>query len=261
MIRSYQRGLTYAQGSAFRVRAFCSALCVLTLGMMFGISDTGATDNEKDKQPPKPPSVVVDPKTVGGESNSIIQVANLVYAGTKSSECFSDHFLTRAERESSISTSRRFHTVKLASDEVFHFPLVIMTGEGEFTLLEEERQNLRVYIERGGFLLASAGCSSEDWNRSFRREMQKTFPENTMKPITMEHMVFHTVNDIQKLEAKHGEPQPIEGIHLGDRLGVLYSQDGLNDTKNSVGCCCCGGNEIVNAEAINVNILVYTLLK
>lgn len=220
-----------------------------------------AIDDEKDKQQSKPPSVVPDPKTVGGESNSIIQVANLVYAGTKSSECFSDHFLTRAERESSISTSRRFHTVKLASDEVFHFPLVIMTGEGEFTLLEEERQNLRVYIERGGFLLASAGCSSEDWNRSFRREMQKTFPENSMKQLTMDHMVFHTVNDIPKLEAKHGEPQPIEGIHFGDRLGVLYSQDGLNDTKNSVGCCCCGGNEIVNAEAINVNILVYTLLK
>lgn len=216
---------------------------------------------DKDKAGTKNSSVVAEPKTIGGESNSVIQVANLVYAGTKSSECFSDHFLTRAERESSISTSRRFHTVKLASDEVFHFPLVIMTGEGEFTLLEEERQNLRVYIERGGFLLASAGCSSEDWNRSFRREMQKTFPENSMKSITMDHMVFHTVNDIDKLEAKHGEPQPIEGIHFGDRLGVLYSQDGLNDTKNSVGCCCCGGNEIVNAEAINVNILVYTLLK
>ena len=261
MIRSYRRGLSYPGGNSLFRREFSFALCFLTMGLTVGVQRISATDNEKDKQQSKPPSVVADPKTVGGESNSIIQVANLVYAGTKSSECFSDHFLTRAERESSISTSRRFHTVKLASDEVFHFPLVIMTGEGEFTLLEEERQNLRVYIERGGFLLASAGCSSEDWNRSFRREMQKTFPENSMKQISMDHMVFHTVNDIPKLEAKHGEPQPIEGIHFGDRLGVLYSQDGLNDTANSVGCCCCGGNEIVNAEAINVNILVYTLLK
>ncbi|MCU0718969.1 MAG: DUF4159 domain-containing protein [Pirellula sp.] len=261
MIRSYRRGLSYSAGISRIGKEFFFVLCVLTCGLTCSVSNVGATNDEKDKQQPKPPSIVADPKTVGGESNSVIQVANLVYAGTKSSECFSDHFLTRAERESSISTSRRFHTVKLASDEVFHFPLVIMTGEGEFTLLEEERQNLRVYIERGGFLLASAGCSSEDWNRSFRREMQKTFPENNMKQISMDHMVFHTVNDIPKLEAKHGEPQPIEGIHFGDRLGVLYSQDGLNDTKNSVGCCCCGGNEIVNAEAINVNILVYTLLK
>jgi hypothetical protein len=204
---------------------------------------------------------ISDAQSIGGESQSIVQVANLVYAGTKSSECFSDHFLTRAERESSISTSRRFHSVKLASDEVFHFPLVIMTGEGEFTLLEEERNNLRKYIERGGFILASAGCSSEDWNRSFRREMQKTFTDNPLKSIPMEHMVFHTAYDIASLEAKHGEPQPLEGIHFQDRLGVLYSQDGLNDTSNSVGCCCCGGNEIRNAESINVNILLYSLLK
>ncbi len=42
---------------------------------------------------------------------------------------------------------------------------------------------------------------------------------------------------------------------------VLYSQDGLNDTSHAQGCCCCGGNEITNAEEINVNILVYSLLQ
>ena len=29
----------------------------------------------------------------GGEPDGIVQVANLVYAGAKSSRCFSDHFL------------------------------------------------------------------------------------------------------------------------------------------------------------------------
>ena len=38
--------------------------------------------------------------------------------------------------------------------------LVIMTGEGEFALTDIERENLRQYIQGGGFLLASAGCSS-----------------------------------------------------------------------------------------------------
>ena len=116
-------------------------------------------------------SVVPDPKQAGGEPDSIVQVANLVYAGIKSSQCFSDHFLVQAEKESAISTSRRFHAVKLASDELYKFPLVIMTGEGTFQLTDAERQNLRRFVERGGFLLASAGCSSHEWDRSFRREM------------------------------------------------------------------------------------------
>src|SRR6185295_5526124 len=35
--------------------------------------------------------MVPDPKQVGGESEGIVQVANLVYAGVKSSHCFADH--------------------------------------------------------------------------------------------------------------------------------------------------------------------------
>jgi len=200
------------------------------------------------------------PGHLGGEPESIVQVASLVYAGTKSSHCFSDHFLITAEKESAISTSRRFHAVKLASDEVFGFPLVIMTGEGSFQLTDRERENLRSFVERGGLLLASAGCSSIDWDRSFRREMVRAFPAGRLQPLGMDHPIFHTVYEISELTAKHGKPRPLEGIYFGTRLGVLYSQDGLNDTTHTHGCCCCGGNEITNAIQVNVNILAYALL-
>ncbi|MGQ9652381.1 MAG: DUF4159 domain-containing protein, partial [Phycisphaerae bacterium] len=113
----------------------------------------------------------------------IVQVANLVYAGTKSSKCFSDHFLVQAEKFSAISTSQRFHAVKLGSGELFNFPLVIMTGEGDFVLPDAERENLRKFVNRGGFLLASAGCSSREWDRSFRNEMAKVFPDTPLQTI------------------------------------------------------------------------------
>jgi hypothetical protein len=203
---------------------------------------------------------VPEPQLTGGEAEGIVQVANLVYAGVKSSHCFSDHFLSKAEQDSAISTSRRFHAVKLAGEELFNFPLVIMTGEGAFQLTDAERSNLRQYLERGGFLLASAGCSSKEWNTSFRREMQQVFQDVPLDVLTPDHLVFHMVYDIPKLEAKHGEPHPLEGISLSGRLAVLYSQDGLNDTAHTQGCCCCGGNEITNCIQVNVNILAYALL-
>ncbi|MEZ6088984.1 MAG: DUF4159 domain-containing protein [Pirellulaceae bacterium] len=212
-----------------------------------------------DKDPSR--TTVIEPASVGGEASSVVQVANLIYAGTKTSECFSDHFLRRAEEDSSISTSRRLHSVKLSAEEIFSFPLLIMTGEGGFTLLPEERENLRQFVERGGFLLASSGCSSEEWDTSFRREMATVFTDRKLESLTQDHLVFHTAYDVEKLEAKHGTPKPLSGIHFGSRLGVLYSQDGLNDTSNTQGCCCCGGNEITNAEEINVNILLYSLLQ
>jgi hypothetical protein len=212
------------------------------------------------QEKPAPRASATDSKHVGGEPESIVQVANLIYAGVKSSHCFSDHFLLRAQKDSAVVTSRRFHAVKLSSTELFDFPLVIMTGEGSFQLTDAERENLRRYVDRGGFLLASAGCSSTDWDRSFRREMTKVFAERPLTPLKMDHPVFHTVYEIKELTAKHGAPRPLEGISTTGRLGVLYSQDGLNDTAHTQGCCCCGGNEIRNAEQVNVNILAYALL-
>jgi len=222
----------------------------------------GSADDAKPPRNEANKSSAVDvpeSKLIGGEPDGIVQVANLVYAGTKSSQCFSDYFLIQAEKETSISTSRRFHAVKLGSEEVFGFPLVIMTGEGEFALSDLERQNLRQYIQGGGFLLASAGCSSREWDRSFRRELARIYPAASMQPLGLDHAVFHTAYEIRELQARHGKPRPLEGIILGGRLGVLYSQDGLNDTAHTHGCCCCGGNEITNSAQINVNILAYAL--
>jgi len=204
--------------------------------------------------------MVPEPKQFGGEPDGVVQIANLIYAGVKSSHCFSDHFLVTAEQDSTISTSRRFHAVKLSSDEVYNFPLVIMTGEGDFELTDAERENLRQYVQRGGLLLASSGCSSPEWDRSFRREMSTVFPQQPLKSIGMEHPLFNTVYEIKELRAKHGTPRPLDGVSINGRLGVVYSSDGLNDTAHTQGCCCCGGNEITNCVQINVNILAYALL-
>ncbi len=206
------------------------------------------------------PPAGTEARNLGGEPDGIVQVANLVYAGTKSSKCFSDHFLVTAEKESAISTSRRFHAVKLSSDELFGYPLVIMTGEGDFTLPEREREQLEEFLLRGGFLLASAGCSSQEWDRAFRRALDQILPDYPLEPISLEHPVFHMVYEIEQLEVKHGTPQELEGVTVNGRLAVLYSQDGLNDTEHTTGCCCCGGNEVTNALQINVNILAYALL-
>lgn len=242
------------------------AAIVMLIAAAFSVSTLVSFAAEPDPAPADAPpaatgpELVPEPKGAGGEADGIVQVANLVYAGTKSSKCFSDHFLIDVEKSSSISTSRRFHAVKLSTDELFEFPLVIMTGEGEFTLPDAERQNLRKFVEGGGLLLGSAGCSSPEWDKSFRAEMAKIFPEYPLEALDMDHPIFHTVHDIDALHAKHGTPRPLEAVSIGGRVGVIYSVDGLNDTAHSQGCCCCGGNEITNSAIVNVNILAYALL-
>jgi hypothetical protein len=243
-----------------RSRLLPAALTCVFAAVALAASGDSAEQKSPTTRPAAGAQVVPEPKQVGGEPDGIVQVANLVYAGTKSSTCFSDHFLIQAEKDSKISTSRRFHAVKLSENELFEFPLVIMTGEGAFDLPDGERQNLRKFVEGGGMLLASASCSSPDWDRSFRAEMAKVFPDHALAALGMDHPIFHTVYDVTELKGGHGPVRPLEGITVGGRLGVIYSIDGLNNTAHTQGCCCCGGNEITNCEQINVNILAYSLL-
>jgi len=193
----------------------------------------------------------------GGE---IVECANLIYAGTRSSVCFSESFLSDVSRQTAIRTSRKFKPVKLGGPELFGFPFAVMTGEGAFSLTEKERSSIRRYLEKGGFLLASAGCSNQDWDQSFRSEVAQIFPEDTLSSIDLDHPIYNTVYSIGRLET-NGEDAHLEGLSMGGKLVLVYSPDGLNDTANMHGCCCCGGNEIVNSRNVNVNVITYALLQ
>ena len=193
-------------------------------------------------------------------ASDAVECANIIYAGTKSSVCFSEEFLSTVASESSINTSRKFKPVKLGEREVFRFPFAVMTGEGAFTLTEDERKNLKLYLEKGGFLLASAGCSSKEWGESFAREVQAIFPERKLEEVPLSHPIFRTIFDIPRLDTK-AEDAKLFGVTIGGKIVLIYSPDGLNDTATMHGCCCCGGNEIHNSQKVNANILVYALLQ
>ncbi len=191
----------------------------------------------------------------------IVQCANLIYGPGKTSSCFSDEFLSAVQRETSIATDRRFKPVKLDSEDLFRYPFAIMTGEGDFTLTPKERENLARYLTEGGFLLASAGCSNAEWDRAFRREIKAVLGVEDLARLSTGHAVFSTVYLIEDLGLAKSEGRGhLEGVERDGRLVLVYSADGLNNTANAPGCCCCGGNELTNSLQLNVNILAYALL-
>ena len=203
--------------------------------------------------------VLLSPLASGKEG--IVQCANLIYGPGKTSTCFSDEFLSAVQRETSIVTDRRFKPVKLDSADLFSYPFAIMTGEGDFSLTPKERENLAKYLSGGGFLLASAGCSNEEWDRAFRREVKAALGEEKLQRLSSGHAVFGTVFRIDDLGLKKSEGNGhLDGVEQNGRLVLIYSSDGLNNTANAPGCCCCGGNELTNSLQLNVNILAYALL-
>ncbi len=190
-----------------------------------------------------------------------VECGNLIYAGTRTSICFSDEFLTTVQQKTSISTERRFKAVKLADEELFKIPFVIMTGDGDFNLTAKERENLKRYLQNGGFLLASASCSNQPWSTAFERELRSIFGNEALKDIPADHEIFRTIFTIKDMKLSHNGPPPVlRGITQNGKIVVVFSAEGLNDSSHAENCCCCGGNEIQNSMEINANILAYALL-
>ena len=167
-----------------------------------------------------------------------VQCGNLIYAGTKTSRCFSDEFLSAVQQKTSIKTERRFKPVKLSSEELFKFPFVIMTGEDDFNLTAKERVNLKKYLENGGFMLASPGCSNKAWSTAFLREIKRIFGKDALEDIAMDHAIFKTIYTVKQLKLSKGGTGKLQGITHNDKLVVAFASDGLNDTSNTEGCCC-----------------------
>jgi hypothetical protein len=189
-----------------------------------------------------------------------VQCANLVYAVNKTSVCFSDRFLQRLELETNVRTESKFVRVQLDSSDLYRYPFSIMTGEGAFSLTPKERMQLKYYVTHGGFLLASSGCSDPGWTRSFRNEMAQIFPNQKLTAVPLNHPIYRTVYAVKAVETTHARHKAqLEAITQNGAIVVIFSPDGLNDTSHAQNCCCCGGDEVGQAEYINVNILSYAL--
>jgi hypothetical protein len=191
---------------------------------------------------------------------TLLQCANLIYAGNKSSVCFADNFLKDAAAQTNLRVNKRFCPVRMDAEALYDYPFSVMSGNESFSLTEKERQQLRKYLTQGGFLLASPGCSDETWDKAFRREIKLCFPEYPLQAIPMTHPVFSVVNPIPRLVEKHGKTVSLEGLEINGRLVLVYSKDGLNDVQHASGCCCCGGDEIQDPARVNVNVFTYAVL-
>lgn len=195
---------------------------------------------------------------VAAQDEGAVKCANLVYGRNQSSVCFSSTFVADINKKTNIQTSQKFSPVRMDSEELFDFPFAFMTGEGKFKLTSEQQENLRNYLNHGGFLVASAGCSSSQWASSFRKQIKSVFPELKMAKLEMDHPIFHSYYDIKSLEDAEDS---LEGLEIDGKIVLVFSSDGLNDSDNAAdpSCCCCGGNEIENARRINANLLIYAL--
>ena len=125
--------------------------------------------------------------------------------------------------------------VEPGSASLFQYPFLFACGHGNIKLTEAEVQNLRRYLESGGFLWVDDDFGIDV---SFRREIRRLFPNAPLVEIPHTHPIFHGLYEfpggLPKIhEHEGGAPRAYGIVHEG-RLVVFYSNntdigDGLED--------------------------------
>ncbi len=120
----------------------------------------------------------------------------------------------------------KVNSVDVGSAELFLYPFVHMTGHGNVVFSNNDVQNLRNYLNAGGFLHIDDNYGMDEY---VRKEIKKLYPDNELVEIPKTHQIFQTPysfpNGLPKIH-EHDNKQPQAfGIFIENRLTLLYTYE------------------------------------
>lgn len=121
--------------------------------------------------------------------------------------------------------------VEAGSSELFSYPVLFATGHGRISFNDAEAQNLRRYLEAGGFLHIDDNYGMDKY---IRPALKSVFPELSLVELPFSHPIYHQKynfnNGVPKIH-DHDKKQPrAYGLIYNGRLVLLYtSETDLND--------------------------------
>ncbi len=116
--------------------------------------------------------------------------------------------------------------VEPGSIEIFNYPFVFATGHGNISFTDAEAENIRKYLESGGFLHI---CDNYGMNDYVRLAMKKVFPNNAFVELPFNHPIYQKPNifksGLPKIHEHDGKSPQGFGIIYKGRLVCFYDYE------------------------------------
>lgn len=175
-------------------------------------------------------SLSINSRVFAENSNkSAIKLARVKYNG--GGDWYNDpsaepNLLKYVAEKTNIDVSPVYEYVDLASDNLFLYPLIFLTGHGNINFTKEEAKRLRVYLENGGFLYIDDDYGLDKY---VRKEMKKVFPSKKFIELPFNHEIYHChfdfPNGLPKIHKHNGKSPRGYGIFVDGRLCVYYTYE------------------------------------
>lgn len=159
-------------------------------------------------------------------------------------------------------------------DDIFDYPTLFMHGRNDFSFEKEERERLRLYFERGGFLFANAVCASKKFEEAFLKEIAAILPDAELVDVPADDPIFtgrYGGFKIEKLQYRTRKeengrktaatvvegPPRLKGVAIDGRWVLLYSPDDVACALENVAASNCDGLTQKSAIRLATNVLFY----
>ena len=161
-------------------------------------------------------------------------------------------------------TDNSYRWVHLESEEIFDYPFAFISEPGEMNLSEQEVENLREYIARGGFVVMDDFDGLQQLD-NMRYQVNRAFPDRKWVPLEIDHPIFRQHFELENL---HGMDDYVSGGYvvyyaLFDEHGEISMVAGYNnDLMNFWEWYNQPGTPIVpstDAFRLGVNYMIYAL--
>ena len=115
--------------------------------------------------------------------------------------------------------------VEVGSKDLFLYPFIHMTGHGNVVFSKSEAENLRKYLNAGGFLHIDDNYGMDDF---IRIELKKVFPNQELIELPSSHPIFkqrYTFDGLPKIHEHDGNDAQAFGLFSNGRLVCLYTYE------------------------------------
>ena len=149
--------------------------------------------------------------------------------------------------------------VEVGSPDIFNYPFFHMTGHGRWALSDDEAQNLRKYLEGGGFLHIDDNYGLDPY---VRPSLKKVFPELELVELPFDHPIYHQKfsfpNGLPKIHEHDNKPPKGYGLIYKGRLVCFYSYEtDLGDGWEDLEVHNDGPEKHASALQMGANIVQY----
>lgn len=126
-----------------------------------------------------------------------------------------------------IKISERYDDVQLGSRDIFNYPFLFMTGHGNISVNDSEMQNLRDYLENGGFLYVDDDYGLDQYVRPI---LQNIFPDEQFFELPADHPIYNLVYTFPdgrppKVHEHDGNPPQAFAVYRQGRMVLLYTYE------------------------------------